>query len=88
LAAYAFDCANLLLRNKNIIIFPRKGRKERSKKDMPIQQPCSGGCQGFLEKNTARSVAQVWRFFFKNPQGLTFTAGKRNGYLCILLFFG
>lgn len=24
--------------------------------------------------------------FFKNPEGLTLTDGKRNGYLCILFF--
>jgi len=29
-----------------------------------------------------------WRFFFQNPQGLTFTADKRNGYLCIYFFSG
>ena len=77
---------------KNNIFFPPKREKrktgKRRKKDMQVKQQCSGGCQGFLEKNTTRSAAQVWRFFFKNPQGLTFTAGKPNCYLCIFFFSG
>jgi len=47
----------------------RKKEKKEEKKDMRFQQPCSGGCQGFWKKNTTRSEAQVWRFFFQNPQG-------------------
>jgi hypothetical protein len=79
LAAYAFSCAELLcLSNQTIIFFSTEKKKAEEKKDMQVKQQCSVGCQGFLEKNTTRSVAQVWRFFFKNPQGLTFTAGKRN----------
>jgi len=69
-----------LRQTKTIIFFPPKKKKKekKEKKDMQIQQQCSGGCQGFWKKNTTRSVAQVWRFFFQNPQGLTFTDGKRN----------
>jgi hypothetical protein len=46
---------------KNNIFFPRKEKKEKrakeEKKDMQVKQQCSGGSQGFLEKNTTRSAA-------------------------------
>jgi hypothetical protein len=50
LAAYALDCANSLLQNKQQQYFsPEKEEKEKKeeKKDMQIKKQCSGGCQGF-----------------------------------------
>jgi hypothetical protein len=73
LAAYAFNCFDLLYqsyKNNNIFSTEKEKRKDgRRKKDMQVEESCSGGCQGFLEKNTTRSVAEVWRFFQK-PAGL------------------
>jgi hypothetical protein len=69
---------------KNNIFFPRKEKKKETKvekKDMQVKQQCSGGCQGFLEKHSfyfSVALRNKKEDFFKNPQGLTFTAGKRN----------
>jgi hypothetical protein len=74
-------CAQNPLTTQTQLFSPQKEKRKRAKeekKDMQVKKQCSGGCQGFLKKNTTRRVAQVWRFFFKNPQGLTFTAGKWN----------
>jgi hypothetical protein len=73
-----------ITKKKQQIFFPpkRRKRKMRRKKDMQVQKQCSGGCQGFLEKYYLQGGD-----FFKNPQGLTFTAGKRNCYLCISFFY-
>jgi hypothetical protein len=70
-----------------IIFPPRKEKKEKIKKKKicsPNSQG-SGGCQGFLSEYypTKGRCGDC----DKNPEGLTFTAGKRNGYLCIFIFF-
>jgi hypothetical protein len=49
---------------------------------MQVKQQCSGGCQGFLEKYSfyfSVALRNKKEDFFKNPQGLTLTDGKRNG---------
>ena len=68
---------------KTQYFFPRKEKKEKrakeEKKDMQVKQQWSGVCQGFLEKYSFFSEAlKKKEDFFKNPQGLTFTAGKWN----------
>jgi hypothetical protein len=81
LATYAFTCADLRYTNKNNkYFFDRKEKKKKVKEEKKI-------CK--LKSNAAAAVKVFWKkyypkrsagveIFYKNPQGLTFTAGKRN----------
>ena len=58
-----------------IKIFHQKETNKKNKKKMLfLPAMIADGSQGFLQKNT---TPEGWRFFFKNPQGLTLT-DKRN----------
>jgi len=61
-------------------------KKRRKKRIYSSNSQRSGGCQGFLSEYypTNGRCGDC----DKNPEGLTFTAGKRSGYLCIFIFFG
>jgi hypothetical protein len=73
-----------------IIFTPRKRKKEKRKEEKKriysSNSQRSGGCQGFLAEYypTKGRCGDCG----KNTKCATFTYGKRNGYLCIFIFFG
>ena len=71
-----------------IIFTPRKRKKreKKKKKDILFKKPEKRRLSRFFCQNTTRSETRCGDCD-KNPEGLTFTAGKRNGYLCIFIFF-
>jgi len=69
------------IQTENNIFFPRK-----RKKGYAVSTAMQRRLSRFLEKKYYPNEVQAWRFFFQNPQGLTFTDGKRNGYLCNSFF--
>ena len=69
--------------------YPQKReRKKKKKKKKNIAIFIGGriGLSRFLGKILPEACESV-EIFSQNPEGLTFTAGKRNGYLCIFIFF-
>ena len=79
LAAYAFDCANLLYANKNNNYFsPRKERKEKEMKKKKIMQVQQQFRMSVVKVFWKKILPEGWRFFFKNPQGLTLTTDILN----------
>ena len=102
LESYAFLCFNLLSGlQKNSIKWadqpppntpnnnyfsPEKEKEKKKKKKICLSKSQeSGGCQGFLSEYypTNGRCGDC----DKNPKGLTLKDGKRNGYLCIFIFF-
>jgi hypothetical protein len=77
LAAVALDCCRLLTSTKTIIFFPEKEKKKRQKKEKKDMQSPSNGAAA-VKVFWIKILPAGWRFFFKNLQSLTFTAGKRN----------
>lgn len=68
------------------LFFPRKRERKKKKKKICLSKSQeSGGCQGFLSEYypTKGRCGDC----DKNPKGLTLKDGKRNGYLCIFIFF-
>ena len=64
----------------------RERKKKKKKKRYTLQTARRAAAVKVFRQNTTRSVARCGDCA-QNPQGLTFTAGKRNGYLCIFIFF-
>ena len=63
-----------------------KEKRKEEKKGYTLQTARRAAAVKVFRQNTTRSVARCGDFG-ENPEGLTFTAGKRNGYLCIFIFF-
>jgi hypothetical protein len=84
LVSYAFGCcklpfqrtksANSTNKNNNYFFHKEEKEKKEEKKDMQVKSHEAVAVKVFWENTTGRVEV-----FFKNPQGLTFTAGKRNG---------
>ena len=93
LASYALTCFWLLFgmygglknaQNDSIELYPTTiifSTKRREKRYALPSANDASAVKVFLEKYYLKGGD-----FFKNPEGLTLTDGKRNGYLCILFF--
>ena len=64
---------------KQQLLFPRKGRKKKEeKKGYASPKAMKRQLSRFLRKKYDPQRSGGVEIFFQNPQGLTFTAGKRN----------
>jgi hypothetical protein len=89
LAAVAFTCFKLLCqrtksakcdKQKHNIFSPKEKKKKEQKKKKKIckLKAMERRLSRFFEKKYYPKRSAGVEIFFKNPQGLTFTAGKRN----------
>jgi hypothetical protein len=64
----------------------KRKKKKNKKKGYTFLKAREAASVKVFWRNTTRSVARCGDCD-KNPQGLTLKDGKRNGYLCIFIFF-